>query len=209
MERGEMARCLEEMREIYPRVQVNEKSLEYWQEAVGKRFTRGQFMSAFKRHVSMSDSPPGIATMRQLLDAMFHHKAALTSPWDRDYLVIDFLMDMLTPAVVTDEIYRLVNDNGPVETVLARLMQKKDWVADYRKLKGKLWELSVKKWKSEGPPEKRFLRDEDCERPWDLIGPPRFVKGEHNITPSTGSRRSPNERHDIAPPSEPTHENLF
>lgn len=208
MDSNEMMKCLEEIRELYPKFNVSETASRYWFDLCGRKYTRREFMSAVRKHVEVSEFAPNIANLNGLLRAMFKRDLARRNHWDRDYQVIDFCMDMLGPDFVIDELKTLVG--APQTVKWAALVARKEWVPQFKRAKKQLWDVAVQRWLESGPPEKRFFKEPGAERDWDLIGAPHFVAADFNITPQKrGDLRVPYELVDgYVPPAQPIAECL-
>lgn len=180
MNADEMMNCLNHVQEMFPRFNASPVAAKWWLTLTG-RFSKQQFMAAFKRFLLESEHPPSIAKMNAILKSMFAREKRQVTIWDRDYQIIDFCMDMLSPKFVGEAIAEITGPQKS-EKAFTTLTQKKDWVKGYRAAKRQLWDLAVAKWKESGPPAFRFWRGEE-QRPWDLIGAPHFIRGDMNITP--------------------------
>lgn len=177
MNKDELIDQLATMQEVFPRLNTNPGVVPFWYN-LARQYSIGQWERAFERYVSTSDSAPGIASMKAQLDTLY---GAAKGSNSRDkykakpYTRIDFLMDVLSPATVSEEI-RKCHPSLQGEVSWSSLVGAKDWVGHYKERESHLMGLALERFREDGPPKKRFWKDELLERDWDLIGEPKFDK---------------------------------
>lgn len=189
MTKSELTRLLEEIGEMFPRLNTSEIAIQFWYKHIG-RYSSQQIRQAFDRHIALSSNAPTIADIKGALASLFGgagetKSAKLTIP----YCKLDFCMDMLTPKFVSEELRMLakehVGEKNEIATCLA-LCKCPDFSALYQSKLKELYDLACIWWNEGKRPSAKWLGHATHEEMWPHADVPEFDDGNQFFTRRIG-----------------------
>ncbi len=151
MDKKDFLLALNDLRECWPRMNLSDRALDIWYEKLGVQYRAADLKAVISEYIETEEKQPTIAILLSKLHQRYPertrlHERPFTLP--AAFPALEWVMDVLTPQVVTREVQAIVGGKS-----WAALVSQRNWVPAYRE---KMDELFVRAKRLAGMSDEAF-----------------------------------------------------